>query len=151
MTSVTTSSDRAEDAKAASPESRGYGARLWIGEVARRSGHSVHTLRYYEAEGLMPRVERDSAGRRIYYEKHIGWLEFLDRLRATNMPIRRMKQYTQLVEDGDQTLEQRLELLSAHKRDVEQELRYLQQALDLLQVKIERQERTGKAGCGPPV
>ena len=56
---------------------------LHIGEVATRTGRSVHAIRWYEAQGLVPGVERDGGGRRVYTEHHVGWLEFMDRLRGT--------------------------------------------------------------------
>jgi DNA-binding transcriptional MerR regulator len=55
---------------------------LHIGEVATRTGRSVHAIRWYEAQGLVPGVERDGGGRRVYTEHHVGWLEFMDRLRG---------------------------------------------------------------------
>jgi hypothetical protein len=39
---------------------------LAIGELARRSGYAVQTLRYYEQIGLMPKPPRTSGGQRRY-------------------------------------------------------------------------------------
>ncbi len=64
-----------------------------IGELARRSGRSVHTIRWYEAQGLMPGVVRDAARRRVYAPDHLLWLELVDRLRLTGMTIAEIKIY----------------------------------------------------------
>ncbi len=56
--------------------------RFHIGRLARETGRSVHTIRWYEKQGLMPGVTRDPGGRRVYITQHIGWLLFLDRLRV---------------------------------------------------------------------
>ena len=45
-----------------------------IGELARLAGVSVHTLRWYEAEGLFPRdVPRTSGGRRVYAHDSVSY------------------------------------------------------------------------------
>lgn len=56
---------------------------LRIGEVARRTGRSLHTIRWYESQGLIPGVRRDRAGHRVYSEHHVGWLDLMERLRRT--------------------------------------------------------------------
>ena len=70
---------------------------LRIGDVARRTGRSVHTIRWYESQGLIPGVVRDRSGRRTYSEYHIGWLDFMERLRFTGMPVAQMREYAALV------------------------------------------------------
>ena len=40
-----------------------------IGTLATRSGRSIHTIRWYESQGLIPGVERDAGGRRVYVEQ----------------------------------------------------------------------------------
>ena len=61
--------------------------RFHIGRLARETGRSVHTIRWYEKQGLMPGVTRDAGGRRVYMTQHIGWLLFLDRLRGIKRDI----------------------------------------------------------------
>jgi DNA-binding transcriptional MerR regulator len=73
---------------------------LRIGEVASRTGRSVHTIRWYEQQGLLPGVTRDATGRRVYSEYHVGWLDLMDRLRFTGMSITQMRQYTALAKQG---------------------------------------------------
>ena len=64
---------------------------LRIGELAERTGRSVHTIRWYERQGLIPGVVRDSGGRRVYHERHVSWLELIERLRFTGMSIAQMQ------------------------------------------------------------
>jgi len=51
-------------------ESRG--APFHIGELAARTGRTVHAIRWYETQGLVPGVARDEGGRRLYGEPHVG-------------------------------------------------------------------------------
>ena len=60
---------------------------LSIDEVAQRSGLTAHTLRYYERIGLSAPIHRASGGQRRYAASDMAWVEFLLRLRTTNMPI----------------------------------------------------------------
>ena len=64
-----------------------------IGRLARETGRSVHAIRWYETQGLMPGVARDSSGRRVYTTDHIDWLNFLDRLRFAGMSVQAMRRY----------------------------------------------------------
>jgi len=69
---------------------------LRIGEMANRTGRSIHTIRWYETQGLIPDVVRDGGGRRVYSEHHIRWLDLMERLRCTGMSITQMREYTAL-------------------------------------------------------
>ncbi|MCO0601406.1 MerR family transcriptional regulator, partial [Peribacillus butanolivorans] len=57
-----------------------------IGEVAKILGISTHTLRYYEKEKIIIPV-RDASGDRRYNDTHIKWLQFVIKLKETQMPI----------------------------------------------------------------
>jgi DNA-binding transcriptional MerR regulator len=67
---------------------------LHIGDIASRTGRSVHTIRWYERQGLIPGVCRDGGGRRVYSDYHVGWLDLMERLRSTGMSIKVMREYT---------------------------------------------------------
>ena len=110
---------------------------LRIGELAARTGRSVHSLRWYEAQGLIPGVARDAGGRRVYSEQHVDWLDLMERLRLTGMSIAQMRHYTTLVKQGKTTLSARRELLRAHRRRVEQTITEWKTALRLLDRKID--------------
>lgn len=109
---------------------------LRIGELAARSGRSVHAIRWYESQGLMPGVARDAGGRRVYHAMHLGWLELMDRLRRTGMSIAEMRAYTELVRQGRGSLRQRQELLAAHRVRVQDTIAQWLQALELIDGKI---------------
>jgi DNA-binding transcriptional MerR regulator len=71
-------------------------ATMRIGELARRTGRSVHAIRWYESIGPIPGVGRDAGKRRVYDERHVGWLDLMHRLRLTGMPTAKMREYAAL-------------------------------------------------------
>ena len=107
-----------------------------IGALAQRTGRSIHTIRWYEAQGLIPGVERDGGGRRVYVDLHIGWLELMDRLRRSGMSIAEMRAYTALVKLGRTTLRQRREMLLAHRERVRETIAEHRAALRLIDAKV---------------
>ena len=113
----------------------GVKARFHIGRLARETGRSVHTIRWYEQQGLMPGVTRDAGGRRVYVDQHIGWLLFLDRLRFAGMSVREMRRYASLAAQGKKTIRQRLDLLEAHRARVCAWMDEFQTALRLIERK----------------
>lgn len=111
---------------------------LRIGELSARTGRSVHTIRWYESQGLIPGVQRDQGGRRVYDELHVGWLGLIDRLRHTGMSIADMRAYVALVRQrGRGNLKKRRDLLSAHRAEVEKRIEELNEALELIDRKID--------------
>lgn len=110
---------------------------LRIGELASRTGKSIHALRYYEQVGLIPFVERDSGGRRRYNPQHVEWLLFLDRLQRTGMTLSQMQKYAALVTRGRQTLDARVELLQAHLREIDRQMAELEGSRVLLLAKLD--------------
>jgi DNA-binding transcriptional MerR regulator len=109
-----------------------------IAEAARRTGVSVHTLRYYERAGLViTTVPRNHSGRRRYQQEDLKWISICTKLRATGMPIRTVRRYAQLVAAGPGNEAERLALLEAHRADVTAKLAGLQENLKLIDHKID--------------
>jgi DNA-binding transcriptional MerR regulator len=112
-------------------------AGLSIAEAGRRTGVSVHTLRYYERAGLVvTAVDRTAGGRRRYHQLDLDWITVCTRLRATGMPIKTIRRYAQLVAAGRGNEQERLALLEAHRADVTARLAELQENLQLIDHKI---------------
>ncbi|WP_406114667.1 MerR family transcriptional regulator [Kitasatospora purpeofusca] len=110
---------------------------LSIGEVAQRSGLSVHALRFYEREGLFANpVRRLSNGRRIYHEEDLEWLAICTRLRSSGMSLAEIRQYIELARQGPGNEHERLALLRRHQDRVEAQVRELQGTLEVMRTKV---------------
>lgn len=108
-----------------------------ISDVAVRTGLSVHTLRYYERAGLMPwPIDRSSSTHRRYTDADVNWVVFLTRLRATDMSIQTLKDYTELAKRGDDTTQARLELLLRHRVAFLARFEEMQRSLEVIDRKI---------------
>ncbi|MFD2763159.1 MerR family transcriptional regulator [Micromonospora eburnea] len=114
---------------------------LSVGEAAERVGLTTYTLRWYEQEGLVAPVGRDSAGRRRYTESDVDWLFLLTRLRRTGMPVRDMRRYAELARQGDRTLGARRALFEAHRARVLARMADLREDLKVLDYKIDAYRR----------
>ncbi|MFB1083062.1 MerR family transcriptional regulator [Jeotgalibacillus sp. JSM ZJ347] len=90
--------------------------------VTQKTGLSAPTLRYYEKEKLLPYVKRDKNGLRLYSDRDIKSILFIKALRSTDMPVREIKEYVRLYEDGDQSFQLRRDLLENHKTRVEENI-----------------------------
>ncbi len=122
---------------------------LTVGEAAAHVGLSVHTLRWYEQEGLVSPIGRDAVGRRRYSPGDIDWLQLLICLRGTGMPVREMRRYAELVRSGPDTVQERLRLFEEHRDRVLERIADLHRDLDAINVKIQIY-RQMEQECGSP-
>lgn len=110
---------------------------MQIGEIARRTGLSIDTLRFYEKVGLIDRPARDGAGRRDYAPEVLDWIAFLARLNATGMKQADRIRYASLRRQGAATLRERREMIEAHRQVVLDQIAMLTGSLGFLDAKIE--------------
>ncbi|MDP4085481.1 MAG: MerR family transcriptional regulator [Bacillota bacterium] len=109
-----------------------------ISEAAANFNIPESTIRYYDKKGLLPLIERDNAGRRLFSEDQIALLETVICLKNTHMPISSIKQYIDWVVEGDNTIELRLEMMKNHKQAVLAEISLMTESLMGIDFKIER-------------
>jgi DNA-binding transcriptional MerR regulator len=110
---------------------------LSIGQVAERTGLSVHALRFYEKEGILAHeVHRGPGGRRVYTQNDVDWLRMCIMLRMSGMPVPEIRRYTELVRKGDGNELQRLDILKEHQERVRQQMDQLQECMNLITHKV---------------
>ncbi|GIG92210.1 MerR family transcriptional regulator [Plantactinospora endophytica] len=117
-------------------------ATLSIGQVAERTGMSVHALRLYERRGLLAsEIRRDAAGRRLYTGGDVEWLTNCVRFRASGMSLETIGRLAELVRQGTGNEAERLELLREHQRRINEQLDQLRACLDIIDAKVSGYER----------
>ncbi|MBB5084928.1 MerR family transcriptional regulator [Nonomuraea endophytica] len=108
---------------------------MTIVEVADLLDISPHTLRYYERAGLVE-VARDAGGHRVYDDHAVRRLVFLTRMRLSGMPMRDLQHYIALVDDGAETVPERLDMLLEHRDTIRRRIRELTLSLTAVEYKI---------------
>lgn len=108
-----------------------------IAEVSKTYGISADTLRYYERIGLLPAVHRNENGIRDYNDLDLRRVDFIKCMRIAALPLEVLIEYMALVQQGDQTVDARKEILIEQRDQVRGRINDLQQTLNLIDHKIE--------------
>lgn len=98
-----------------------------IGELSRRTGCEVVTIRYYEKEHLLPAPARSEGNYRLYGEAHVERLQFIRHCRSLDMSLSEIRDLLQLREHPAQDCGQVNAMLDAHIRQTEEQIAALQQ------------------------
>ncbi len=105
-----------------------------IGQVSKMFQLPVSTLRYYDKEGLFPKLQRE-AGIRKFSEEEIEALRIIECLKKSGLEIKDIKKFMEWNTQGSQTFLQRKELFDKQKAVVEEELVSLEKVLNMLKYK----------------
>lgn len=117
-----------------------------VGEMAKLLGVAPSTLRYYDQEGLLPFVERSSNGIRVFKDADYEWLQVIECLKKTGMPLKDIREFIHMSMQGDETIAQRLELIIRQQEAVRKQMEELQQTLETLDFKRWYYETARDAG-----
>lgn len=109
---------------------------LSIKQFSKKSGISEYTLRFYEKEGVLPFVNRNESGHRIYDEQNLDWITFITALRETGMPLADIKRYVELFKQGDSTISERKQMMLDHKVNVQEQLSQTLKHLEKINYKL---------------
>jgi DNA-binding transcriptional MerR regulator len=126
-------------------------AGMTIGDVARRTGLPVRTIRFYEASGVVPQAVRSPAGYRLYSRTDVRRLRLAARARSLGLSL---PEVTALVQQAFSAecgayLDELLERIARQRERTEQQLGALQQlrtSLDAIERRVRRLRGAAKAG-----
>jgi len=106
------------------------------GDAAYRTGLSLDTLRYYEREGIIGPIRRDTGGRRRYTEDDVAWIGIVTCLRDAGLGIDDLRRFTALLaaENGHAD---RVAFLRRIREELQERLRSTRAALSVLDDKID--------------
>ena len=105
-----------------------------IGEISEMTGLTISTLRYYEKEGLLSGVKRQS-GIRKYTDKDINTLRIIECLKYSGLQLEDIKNYMILCKRGDKSLKERLDIFLETEQRVKKQIESLNRTLDMIQFK----------------
>jgi DNA-binding transcriptional MerR regulator len=106
-----------------------------IGDMAKKYGVTVATLRYYDESGLLPFVKRNAQGQRIFTDDDLGYLEVIDCLKRSAIPLKAIRQFMAWCVAGDDTLPKRHAFMIEQEAALEAKIKVLQANLAFLRWK----------------
>ena len=117
-----------------------------IGQVAKQIGATVPTLRYYDKEGLLPFVDKKENGIRVFKDEDFEWLAVITCMKKSGMPIKDIRRYIVLCMEGDDTLQERLEIFLHRKESVLRQMEQLNRLMETIDHKIKYYQTAVEAG-----
>jgi DNA-binding transcriptional MerR regulator len=90
-----------------------------IGQVAKKTGLKVPTIRYYEEEGLIAPAARGANGRRIYVDSDVDRLSFIRHTRGLGFEINDVRALLELSDHPDRSCDEADSLARAQLKSVE--------------------------------
>ncbi len=110
-------------------KTRGYA----IGEMSRRTGVNIETIRYYERIGLLPKPDRTAGGNRQYNHEQLKQLSFIKRARGLGFSIREIKGLLAMAVNTEFTCAEVHEITTEHLASVQEKIASLQRLEAVLQ------------------
>ncbi len=97
-----------------------------IGQLAKKSGVSVDTIRYYEKIGVLDKAQRTAGNYRHYSEQMLSELLFLKHCRELGITIQDIQKLKGLAQDPNQTCMEVDHLIDQYLAEVSQKIRNLE-------------------------
>jgi MerR family mercuric resistance operon transcriptional regulator len=117
---------------------------LKIGDVAKRGGVNLQTIRYYEREGLLPEPPRLASGYRLFPEAAVRRVRFIKRAQELGFSLAEIRELLLLRENADAGAQDMRERARAKVADIEEKIRTLRAMKKALNALAE-----SCPGCGP--
>ena len=122
-------------------------AGIAIGELSRRTGVNIETIRYFERVGILPLPPRTGGGRRVYGTDHVRALGFIRRARELDFTPAEVRAILSLGGPTQVSCNEVREIAAHHLERVRVKMADLAQIESLLAATINRCEGGGAARC----
>ena len=116
-----------------------------IGQIADKFDLSISTIRYYDKEGLLPNIKRKN-GIRQFDDQDLEVFLVIECLKKSGMQIKEIKQFLLWVDEGNSTLNKRLEMFKNQKQKVLNQIKELESTLNLINYKCWYYDEAVKQG-----
>jgi DNA-binding transcriptional MerR regulator len=107
-----------------------------IQQVSELTELSKDTLRFYEKEGILFPIARKVNGHREFNRQDLEWIRFIACLKSTGMPLSSIREYRDLLEQGEGTTESRKNIMVRHRQHVLMQIDTLRENLERINYKI---------------
>ncbi|WP_337035442.1 MerR family transcriptional regulator [Paenibacillus illinoisensis] len=111
------------------------------GELAKCTGVSMATLRYYEDNGILPAPRRSSNGYRLYTEDYLVKIKFIKDTQALGYSLKEIQKNLQLLSQEDMESEQLKMLVRDRITDIESHIKNLQRMQGFLEALLTTSEK----------
>jgi MerR family mercuric resistance operon transcriptional regulator len=123
-------------------------ADIQIGELSRRTGCNIETIRYYERISLLPKPARSTRRYRLYKTAHVQRLVFIRRARELGFTLDAVRALLKLSEtDGEGTRADVRELAESHLAEIRSKIVNLQAMERILADAVQCCAAGRTAGC----
>lgn len=106
-------------------------------DVAELFDISISTIRYYEKMGIIPPIERDENGYRIYTKSTLNWIYLMKSLRNAGLSIESLQEFSRLSQKQGEERKQQKQVLRDQLQEIDEKIAELQRVRKLLNYKIE--------------
>ena len=110
---------------------------MTIAEVSKKYNLTPDTIRYYEKEGLIPKVPRNKSGIRNFDEESCRWIEFVKCMRNAGLSIEVLSKYVNLMKQGHDTVKERRQLMIDQREILLKKQKDINATIDRINHKIE--------------
>ncbi|HBF67921.1 MAG TPA: MerR family transcriptional regulator, partial [Firmicutes bacterium] len=112
-----------------------------IQEISKKTGLTISTLRYYDKEGLFPFLKRKESNYRVFTELELETLRIIACFKKAGLSIPEIREYMQLIQEGDETLKERLNIMKHQKEELEKQKHEIEESLACVERKISYYEQ----------
>ncbi|MFN7970947.1 MAG: MerR family DNA-binding protein [Acidobacteriota bacterium] len=119
-----------------------------IGEVARRAGVGIDTIRFYERRGLLPDAPRRESGYRIFSGDEVRLVRFIKKAQALGFTLDEVEGFLRLRHE-DLPCDEARAMAEEKLADIEQKLRHLQAMKVALRTLVRSCKRPARTGSCP--
>lgn len=122
-------------------------AEIQIGELSRRTGCNIETIRYYERVALLPAPARSAGRYRLYGEGDVRRLTFIRRARELGFTLDAVRDLLALSDNGGAVCAEVCQVTASHLAEVRAKIADLQAMEHILAEAMERCASGELPGC----
>lgn len=112
-----------------------------IGELSKFVDCPVETIRFYEAQKLLPAAERNISNYRVYGDSHVKRMKFILRCRSLDLSLEEIRQLIDISDHGDKDAVIAHEIVDKHLATIQQKLS------EIKKLQSELKELRSKCSC----